>query len=283
MELLGWLRHDVSPEELAPGDHIYKWGSPFHTHHGLVLEVLEVPSPPLEGGGELLDRIIVLHLNFSFDQGDGRRVARVHRVPLRGFLQGGSKSIRWSLMDPVLKRARYGVPRAEHSVKRAGTCYLDQRDTPEVVLARGRRLLEASESRPYDFEALTTANCEHMVVWCTTGCWKSSQVDGAAMKAAALAAAAFAAVAGPRAPVAGAAAGLVLGGALLAGGHHDTSAASARLGHGAGGAPSALGEGPPEGGPGDAEVELDGWELCEDPSPPAAPGPPLGALAPAAA
>jgi len=189
-----WLIHDVLIEELQVSDHVYKWGSPVHTHHGLVVEILEAPSPRLDtDGDDLLDRIIVLHLSFN---GPEAEQAKVHRVPLRTSLTNGLKG-----SPQRLKRARYGVSRAEHALKLPGTCYSMQADAPETVLRRAHLLLDASQSQPYDLHSLTSANCEHVIVWCKTGVWQSSQVDGAfnLMRAAALAAGVAAACRAPTA------------------------------------------------------------------------------------
>mmetsp|Transcript_41607 Transcript_41607/g.107652 ORF Transcript_41607/g.107652 Transcript_41607/m.107652 type:complete len:306 (-) Transcript_41607:94-1011(-) len=167
-----WFVHDAQPEELRLGDHIYKWGSPLHTHHGLVYQILEAPSPQIDPDAEnLLDRIIVLHLSFSTEE---KREAKIHRVPLRTFLAGDRKG-----QQGLLKRARYSVPWAENMVKLPGTCYSMHADAPAVALRRAQALLELTELRPYDLSALTFSNCEHVIVWCKTGHWRSAQVDGA--------------------------------------------------------------------------------------------------------
>jgi len=93
-------------------------------------------------------------------------------VPLGTFLAAGPKDGRG-----VLKRARYGVSKMEHWLKCAGTCYEAKEDSPEAALRRAQVLLEMSESRPYDLHSLTLANCEHVIVWCKSGVWRSCQVD----------------------------------------------------------------------------------------------------------
>lgn len=87
-----------------------------------------------------------------------------------------------------------------------------QADSPEVVLRRARALLEISQLRPRDLGMLTLANAEHVVVWCKTNQWRSSQVDGALSlaSAAVIAAGAAAACRSPSATLLP-----LLGGALL--------------------------------------------------------------------
>jgi len=163
-----WVMHSVFPEDLQPADHIYRWASPVHRYHGIVLEVSEVPQPSV-AELELQDRIVVLHFSF-----DGNGQAKVHRVTLRQFLEPILKA-------PLqgLKRARYGCPKYETWMKCSGTCYPEPASPPEECLARARSLLETSESHPYSLDTLTSANCEHFAVWCSTGKWRSAQKDRA--------------------------------------------------------------------------------------------------------
>merc|ERR1719182_403890 len=111
-----WISHDVSPQDLCLGDHIYKWGSFFHTHHGMVYKIMEPPSPTVDPDeDDLLDRIIVLHLSFGELENSN---AKIHCAPLRTFLAAGRKG--W---EGGLKRARYAVSATEHIMKLPGTCY----------------------------------------------------------------------------------------------------------------------------------------------------------------
>lgn len=201
---LGWVLHDVGPEDLRPADHIYRWGSPLHNHHGIVLQILEEPQPPV-AEIELQDRIVVLHFSLNEDNH-----AKVHSVPLRQFLECTLKAP----LGGGLKRARYGCGKLETWIKRSGTCYSEAASAAADCLLRARSLLEATELRTYDFETLTSANCEHVAFWCKTGIWRSAQVDSARLYGAAAIAVGAAAIAGMRN---GPAAGLVglVGGVYL--------------------------------------------------------------------
>jgi hypothetical protein len=170
-ETYSWLNHDVSPEELQIGDHIYKWDSMFRASHGLVYRFVEASDLHAEDGkAELLDRIIVLHA--SLDEDNSSAAAEIRCISLRNFLSCGSKGF-----DCGLKRARYDVSRAEHMMKLPGTCYPFEPSSTVDVLRRGEALIQASELHPYNLRSLTQANCEHIVVWCKTGQWRSSQVE----------------------------------------------------------------------------------------------------------
>jgi hypothetical protein len=171
IEAYSWYVHDVDPEELDVGDHIYTWVSMFHTSHGLVYKILEATDPPVHDGeaqDDLLDRIIVLHLSFDED----RSGAEIRCTSLRTFLSCGSKGL-----ECGLKRARYEVSRAEHMMKLPGTCYPFEPSSIVDVLRRAEALIQASELHPYNLRSLTQANCEHIIVWCKTGQWRSFQVE----------------------------------------------------------------------------------------------------------
>jgi hypothetical protein len=172
IEAYSWFVHDVDPEELDIGDHIYTWASMFHTSHGLVYKILEkATDPPVDDGeaqDDLLDRIIVLHLSFDED----RSGAEIRCTSLRTFLSCGSKGL-----ECGLKRARYEVSRAEHMMKLPGTCYPFEPSSIVDVLHRAEALIQASELHPYNLRSLTQANCEHIIVWCKTGQWRSFQVE----------------------------------------------------------------------------------------------------------
>lgn len=172
---LGWMMHDVLPEELRPADHIYRWGSPVHSHHGIVLEILEEPRPPVEEV-QLQDRIVVVHFSL-----DGNGQAKVHSVTLRQFQEGSTKTP----LQGGLKRARYGCPMYETLIKRSGTCYSEAATSPEKCLDRARLLLGLSELKPYDLSTSASANCEHFAFWCSTGQWRSAQVESAKLLGAA--------------------------------------------------------------------------------------------------
>jgi len=180
--MASFLGQDVSPEELQLADHVYLWGSARLAHHGLVFEISEG-----QGDDDPLDCITVLHLSCSVDD-----PAKVRRVTLREFIAEGSGQSNWS---GSLKRARYGAPWAERTLKLPGNSYPMEADEPSAVLQRAQALLEISEGRPDDLAELTTANSEHVIVWCKTNHWRSSQVDGTWSLASAAAIAAGAAAA----------------------------------------------------------------------------------------
>jgi hypothetical protein len=139
----------------------------------MVYNISEVASPPEDQAeDDLLDRITVLQLSFPEQVDAG---AKIHCTSLRTFLVAGRKG--W---EGGLKRARYDVSTAEHILKLPGTCYPFEADSNDVALSRGKALLQISETssaRLYELKALTQANCEHVIVWCKTGQWRSSQVN----------------------------------------------------------------------------------------------------------
>jgi len=187
------LGQDVSPEELQLADHVYMWGSPLHTQHGVVVELSEAKRP-WTGliSDDLHDDIHVLCLSRSVE------AAKARRVTLREFIAEGQAN--WC---GSLRRARYGVPWAERRLRLPGASYPMEACAVAEALRRARALLEISEERPDDLGPLTAANSEHMAVWCKTGQWRSSQVDCAwgLASAAAIAAGAAAACRSPGAAV----------------------------------------------------------------------------------
>jgi len=196
--MASFLGQDVSPEELQLADHVYMWG-PLHTQHGLVVEFSEAKRPWTDvSSDDLQHDIHVLCLSSS--------VAR--RVTLLEFIAEGQAN--WC---GSLRRARYSVPWAERRLRLPGASYPMEACASVAALRRARALLEIGEERPHDLGPLTAANSEHMVVWCKTGQWRSSQVDNAWSLASAAAVAAGAAAASCRSP--GAALLPLLGATLL--------------------------------------------------------------------
>merc|ERR1719313_1230629 len=98
---LNWVLHDVQPADLRPGDHIYRWNSPVHVQHGIVLEKLDGKTNPL-------DSILVLHVP--------NKSQRPRSESLAGFLGHGGRHA----IGCGLKRARYGCPEYETWIKRSG-------------------------------------------------------------------------------------------------------------------------------------------------------------------
>eukprot|EP00746_Dinoflagellata_sp_MGD_P011847 gnl/MRDRNA2_/MRDRNA2_125005_c0_seq1.p1 gnl/MRDRNA2_/MRDRNA2_125005_c0~~gnl/MRDRNA2_/MRDRNA2_125005_c0_seq1.p1 ORF type:complete len:302 (+),score=58.40 gnl/MRDRNA2_/MRDRNA2_125005_c0_seq1:75-908(+) len=140
---LSWALHDVSPSSLKPGDHIYRWSSLVHVHHGIVLE-----KP--DGNQDLLDSISVLHIPATAG-------VEAKQVTLNEFLAKGS-----------LKLARYGVPPIEVWIKRSGTCYAERSSPVDEVVARALALLQKSEQHCV-MRAFRGATSEDIAFWCKTG------------------------------------------------------------------------------------------------------------------
>ncbi|CAD7957318.1 unnamed protein product [Amoebophrya sp. A120] len=112
-----------------------------------------------------LGRKLFMDASFAILSGKRRdALASVHQVTLRDFCNGR-----------VLKKAKYAAQPWELLVKRSGTCYAEAADTDEETLVRAACLRQARQERPYDFNTLLHANCEHMAFWCKTGIWRSSQ------------------------------------------------------------------------------------------------------------
>jgi len=144
---LSWALHDVCPSTLLPGDHIYRWSSLVHVHHGIVLEILD-------GSTDLFDRIIVLHASNG--------AVKVQRATLGAFLCKSKKR-----PDVNLKAVRYGVPPMEVWIKRSGTCYAEQSAPVDEVLARAHSLLE--HEQPSLLGVFKDATSEDIAFWCKTG------------------------------------------------------------------------------------------------------------------
>jgi hypothetical protein len=141
---LSWALHDVSLSNLRPGDHIYRWASLVHVHHGIVLQ-----TP--DDNKDVYDRISVLHI-------PNNAAVEAKQETLGKFLgKGGS-----------LKSARYGVPPIEVWIKRNGTCYAEQSGSAGEVLARANSLLQKSEQHCV-FRAFRGATSEDIAFWCKTG------------------------------------------------------------------------------------------------------------------
>jgi hypothetical protein len=148
---LSWALHDVTPSSLQPGDHIYRWSSLIHVHHGIVLE-----AP--RDNKDSYDRIMIMHLS-----NNGGVEAK--KETLATFLgktknNGGGS----------LKSARYGVPPIEVWIKRSGTCYAEASAPVNEVLARANSLLE----RHCVFRAFRGATSEDIAFWCKTGKTRSA-------------------------------------------------------------------------------------------------------------
>lgn len=154
---LSWALHDVSPSSLRPGDHVYRWTSLVHVHHGIVLDVLD-------GSNDLLDRIMVLHASNG--------VMKLQRATLGAFLQKSKKGAQGSL-----KSARYGVPPMEVWIKRSGTCYAEQSAPVNEVLARAHSLLTSEQH--YLSRAFQAATSEDIAFWCKTGKRRAATLNSA--------------------------------------------------------------------------------------------------------
>eukprot|EP00300_Choanocystis_sp_HF-7_P020060 c20496_g1_i2.p1 GENE.c20496_g1_i2~~c20496_g1_i2.p1 ORF type:complete len:503 (-),score=71.05 c20496_g1_i2:27-1310(-) len=132
--------HDVRPDQLAAGDHIYtEFCGGLICHHGIVSLV----AP----------HTMVIHW--------GARDSPVicQESTLEQFLNGGS-----------LKRAVYG----NQPWKLRGA-YNHQPSDPDHIIRRARLCLtNYPRSESYN---LLTANCEHFAVWCVTGKKRSAQVE----------------------------------------------------------------------------------------------------------
>lgn len=188
--MASFLGQDVSPEELQLADHVYMWGSPLHTQHGLVVEFSEAKRPWTGlSSDDLQDNIHVLCLSRSGAPAAPSSMD-VRRVTLREFIAEGQAN--WC---GSLRRARYSAPRAGRGPRLPGASYPMEARASAEALRRARALLEIGEERPHDLGPLTAANSEHMAVWCKTGQWRSSRVDGAWGLASATAIAAGAAAA----------------------------------------------------------------------------------------
>jgi hypothetical protein len=160
--------HTIVPKDIWLGDHLYIWSSPVHQHHGIVLFVNQHDP----------DESQVLEFN-TYDGSHNLSRARVQVVKLKQFRK-----------NRVLKRVIYGSRYARF--KRAGTAYLTQCLSPEIVVNNAQLLLEQikyggsliipndperswndDEAHGYD---LILRNCECLAYWCKTGLWYSEQV-----------------------------------------------------------------------------------------------------------
>lgn len=146
---LSWALHDVSPSSLLPGDHVYRWSSLVHVHHGIVLQTPDDKKDPF-------GTVQVLHI--PSDSGiECRQETLGTFLGMKNKNGGGS-----------LKSARYGVPPFEVWIKRSGTCYAEQSGSVNEVLARANSLLQKSEQHCV-FRAFRGATSEDIAFWCKTG------------------------------------------------------------------------------------------------------------------
>lgn len=159
---LTWAFHDANVESLKPGDHIYKWRSPAHAYHGIVLELEPTTGTEMTGQEDPLDRITVLRLPCS---GCGNSM-RAERETLRSF-EGRYRKLP---MTGGLKVARYGVSGLETWVKRYGTCYSIESSPASEVLCRAEALLQEDTAE--------RVHSEHLAFWCKTGIWQPHQIVG---------------------------------------------------------------------------------------------------------
>lgn len=159
---LTWAFHDVAPESLKPGDHVYKWSSPMHAYHGIVVETEPATEPGITGVSNPADHITVLHLPCSCCG----NLMRAQRESLRLF-EARAQKMR---IGGGLKVARYGVSGLETWVKRYGTCYSVECDPVEQVLRRAETLVHE--------DTLERVKCEHLAFWCKTGIWQPRQIVG---------------------------------------------------------------------------------------------------------
>lgn len=173
---LTWAFHDAKPEDLKPGDHIYKWSSPTHAYHGIVLQQDPASEAQAsEAPTDIWDRITVLRLPCS-GCNSSNAPAGTGRESLRSFETRSQKT----LLGGGLKVARYGVPACETWVKRYGTCYAEDCDPASEVLRRADALLNREEN-PLSGESSSNrqafAKSEHLAFWCKTGIWRQ-QMQG---------------------------------------------------------------------------------------------------------
>jgi hypothetical protein len=157
---LTWAFHDANPERLQPGDHIYKWRSPAHANHAIVVECESATET--EMNADAADRIKVIRLPCSCCG----NALRAEKETLRSF----EERCRKLPFSGGLKVARYGVSGVETWVKRYGTCYAVESSPSEEVLQRVETLV--NEDTP------DRVRCEHLAFWCKTGIWQPKQIDG---------------------------------------------------------------------------------------------------------
>lgn len=158
---LSWAFHDAKPESLKLGDHIYKWTSPTHAYHGIIVQQESTTETQVNGPRDSLDCITVLRLPCSCCG----NFMRAERETLTSF-EARSRKL---LIGGGLKVARYGVPGFETWIKRYGTCYAQECSPVSEVLCRAEILLQQ--------ETLERTKCEHLAFWCKTGIWQP-QIDG---------------------------------------------------------------------------------------------------------
>eukprot|EP00746_Dinoflagellata_sp_MGD_P104520 gnl/MRDRNA2_/MRDRNA2_43392_c0_seq1.p1 gnl/MRDRNA2_/MRDRNA2_43392_c0~~gnl/MRDRNA2_/MRDRNA2_43392_c0_seq1.p1 ORF type:complete len:401 (-),score=54.99 gnl/MRDRNA2_/MRDRNA2_43392_c0_seq1:495-1697(-) len=169
---LKWAFHDIAPNDLKPGDHIYKWSSVRHAYHGIVLEQDPANETVVnDAPRDARDRIMVLRFPCSCCRHDCNST-RAQRETLRSF---EARSQNLSLAGGV-KVARYGVSKYETWVKRYGTCYPVECDITAETLRRADTLLN-DRGGPVSLES-SSRKCEHLAFWCKTGLWQSKQIEG---------------------------------------------------------------------------------------------------------
>jgi len=146
-----------------PGDHVYQWcsfvGIPrAFQHHGIVLEVVD-------------DEVFIC--NFSNLIRDDAPKGNGSKVLVSMRQGGGMQRTRTSRQE--WKKVQYEAPLWKRMLWSSGSCTAAQSDPAALVVARARYLLGHPDQLPSYH--IMKANCECVVVWCTTGRWMTLQAS----------------------------------------------------------------------------------------------------------
>ena len=141
------ISHDISKEDLKPGDHIYCYRAGFtYSHHGIYIG--EADCEVIHFSGED-DSLASKHGSDDIKKG-----ACIRKCTLEEFTKGRT-----------IRLVAYGVP--WYSVKKRISIKWEQSQSPAVVIKTAKKYLENPEKwGEYD---LIENNCETFAAYCKTG------------------------------------------------------------------------------------------------------------------
>eukprot|EP01114_Cavostelium_apophysatum_P003898 TRINITY_DN14037_c0_g1_i1.p1 TRINITY_DN14037_c0_g1~~TRINITY_DN14037_c0_g1_i1.p1 ORF type:complete len:396 (-),score=47.29 TRINITY_DN14037_c0_g1_i1:44-1186(-) len=142
---MNWLVHTVTLKDLERGDHVYRWTSPVHSHHGIVLETSDDPTTTL-----------IIEFNKPNGHKFQKSKARIGVTTYQDFSLNGRRSV---------KRVRYGSSAFSVAVKRTGTTRKETADHPDKIVERALECISGN----FGGYNLLSNNCESFAFYCCTG------------------------------------------------------------------------------------------------------------------
>ncbi|CAF0983818.1 unnamed protein product [Rotaria sordida] len=155
--------HFIDPSDVERGDHVYALRFlGIYQHHGIVITAADVNRLALKP--DVIETFMVIEQN----QG-GLRVVTLGEFTYekRDIIEGRR----------ALRRVQYGENPFVYGIKRRGSCYVQERLPPELIVANAILIYnDPNEKQKWSSYSLCKRNCEHFAFKCCVDITLSEQV-----------------------------------------------------------------------------------------------------------